>query len=140
MNVGGILRTAVALSWDEAALCGVTVTPPSDKLSKTSRGMDEKIRWTAFDSTDEALDYYRAEGCVVAGLEYVAKAKPAVEMAGHDNLALVVGNEAHGIAPYILKQLDVIYRLPMKPGITGINVASAFTAAAYLDANARGWR
>lgn len=132
-NVGSVFRTARALGYDELALCGVTMTPPSPKLRETSRGMEDELPWKAFSKTQEALDHYRALGCRLVALELAENSVDFVDwtIPSEGSIAWVLGNEAKGVAAPLLEQVDEIVSLPMLSEQASINVACAFSAAAY---------
>ncbi|MBF0245507.1 MAG: TrmH family RNA methyltransferase [Planctomycetes bacterium] len=136
-NVGSIMRSALALGYDEVALCGVSILPPAPKLMKTSRGADRKLTWKGYLKTPDAINRLRERGFAIHALESGQDAQPVGAQPRPEHLAWVVGNEAHGLGEEILALCDRIETLPMRPGLDSINVACAFTAAAYLDLQSR---
>ena len=133
-NVGSVFRTCAALGYTEVALCGVTMRPPSPKLSETSRGADELVAWQFFPETIQAIEHYRAMGCVLTALEKCAQAADISTLLPQARRAWILGNEAHGIAEHVLAAADEIISLPVKSRQSSINVCCAFAAAAYVEA------
>lgn len=132
-NVGSIFRTAAALAFDEVALCGVTMTPPSKKLHETSRGTEDQQPWRSFPSTVEALEHYGKAGFSLVALDTAPQAEAFVEHRWPEKVAIVLGNEAKGIDHRALELCDHVVELPMLNDRSGINVSCAFAAAAYAN-------
>jgi 23S rRNA (guanosine2251-2'-O)-methyltransferase len=132
-NAGSIIRTVSALNYDSVALCGVTITPPSDKLKKTSRCLDEKVNWTYYKTTEEAVLKYREENYKVFALEVMDGSMLITDLPKTEKIAWVVGNEALGIDQNILKLCDAVYHLPMLNNLEGINVSCAFSSVAFFE-------
>jgi tRNA G18 (ribose-2'-O)-methylase SpoU len=132
-NVGSVFRTAAALNYQELALCGVTMTPPSVKLKETSRGMEDHVSWVAYEQTQDAICHYRQQGYEIVALESGVDALPAQSWTSKPKVAWVLGNEAQGMSQEILSLVDHVVELPIKSSQASINVACAFSAMAYLD-------
>lgn len=137
-NVGSIFRTASALSYDEVALCGVTMTPPSSKLKETSRGVEDVVPWRSFTETSSAFEYYRDQGFSLVALETGAASLSPTNWDAGDRVAWILGNEAKGIASELLSRVDEVLELPIRSEQASINVACAFSAMAYWDEMSRG--
>lgn len=131
-NVGSVFRTALALGYEELALCGVTMTPPSPKLRETSRGAEEKLPWRAFPQTMDAVKAYQERGYHVVALETGPQSIAFDQWeAPESKIAWVLGNEAKGLPSEIIHQCDVSVVLPILSEQASINVSCAFAAAAY---------
>lgn len=132
-NVGSVFRTASALAYDEVALCGVTMTPPSSKLNETSRGTEHLVPWRSFSRTSLAFEYYRNQGFSLVALESGVESQNPSDWQGGSRVAWIIGNEAKGIASELLLKVDRVLELPIKGDQASINVACAFSAMAYWD-------
>ena len=132
-NVGSIIRTVSALEYSAVALCGVTITPPSDKLKKTSRGLHESCNWTYYKETEEAVKSFKENGYKVYALEVNDQSQTITKIQREEKLAFVVGNEALGVHDDVLALCDKVYNLPMLNQKEGINVSCAFSSAAYYE-------
>ena len=138
-NVGNIFRLAEALRCDVIA-CGATPAPPHPVLAKTAMGTDRMVPCRIAPDALEAIRLLRAERCgrvlavectpgSVEAWRYRPEAMP---------LALVLGNEAHGIAPEVLAACDGAISLPMFGRKSSINVGNAAAAVLYaLEAKFR---
>ena len=48
-----------------------------------------------------------------------------------DNAVFVVGSERAGVGPALRARADAVLRLPMRPGVSSLNLATAAAAALY---------
>lgn len=133
-NVGSIFRTSAALKFDEVVLCGVTIRPPSSKLRETSRGTEDHMTWTGYNSTLDAIAAKRADGYRIVALESGDEAKSVEEWKPSPEVAFVLGNEAKGMSRDVMDSSDEVICLPMPGGSMSINVSCAFAAMSYIDA------
>jgi TrmH family RNA methyltransferase len=49
-----------------------------------------------------------------------------------DDAALVVGSERAGVGPELRARADAVVRLPMREGVSSLNLATAAAAALYV--------
>jgi len=132
-NVGNIFRIAEAVGAAEVIACGYTASPPHPKLEKTAMGADKLVPCRTAASSADAVRMLRAEGvkCVVAAEVVPGKSVFAWDYSYAFPLALVLGNEALGIAPETLELVDGIVELPMFGRKESINVGNAAAAILY---------
>lgn len=127
-NTGNIFRIAEAVGAGIAA-CGYTPCPPHPKLAKTAMGSENMVECEHFASSREAVAELRKRGY------HIYAAEPGGEEAfGADYrfpMALVLGNEALGVAPETLEQCDSIVSLPMLGEKVSVNVGNAAAAICY---------
>ena len=138
-NVGNIFRLAEALRLDVIA-CGCTPAPPHPVLAKTAMGADRMVCCTVASDAATAIAMLRAGNCrqVLA----VECTENSVEAWAFDDyrmpLALVLGNEAHGVSAAALAACDGAIALPMFGAKASINVGNAAAAVLYaLEAKTR---
>ena len=135
-NTGNIFRIAEALGAGIAA-CGYTPCPPHPKLEKTAMGTDKTVPCIHFETSLEAVEYFRSAGYTVLAAE--PEGVEAWEAEVSYPLAVVFGNEALGVAAETLEKVDGIISLPMNGGKASINVGNAAAAILYaIDARRRG--
>ena len=114
LNVGSAFRTADAFLVQELALCGITAQPPHREILKTAIGASKSVDWRPFDTTQAALEHYRAAGFVIAAVE---QAEGSVllqhfQPAPDQPLAVVFGNEVGGVDQAIVDQADHCIEIP----------------------------
>ena len=135
-NTGNIFRIAEALGAGVVP-CGYTPYPPHPKLEKTAMGTDLTVPWLHFDTSLEAVEFFRAAGYSILAAE--PGGQEAWEMDYTFPLALVLGNEALGVSEETLAAADRVVSLPMLGSKASINVGNAAAAITYaIDAKRRG--
>ena len=135
-NTGNIFRIAEALGAGIFA-CGYTPYPPHPKLEKTAMGTDKTVFCRHFDSSLEAVRFLHTQNYTVLAAE--PGGVEAWEKEYSFPMALVLGNEALGVAEETLKEADGIVYLPMTGSKASINVGNAAAAILYaIDAKRRG--
>ena len=132
-NVGNIFRIAEAVGAKEVIACGYTAAPPHPKLEKTAMGADKLVPCRTMGSSAEAVRTLRNEGvkCIVAAEIVPGKSVFAWDYEYTFPMALVLGNEALGVAPETLELCDGIVELPMAGRKESINVGNAAAAILY---------
>lgn len=132
-NVGNIFRIAEAVGAREIVACGYTPAPPHVKLEKTAMGADKLVPCRRAENSAEAVRMLRSEGvgCILAAEHVPGRSVFAWERDYEFPLALVLGNEALGIAPETLEMCDGLVDLPMFGRKESINVGNAAAAILY---------
>ena len=125
-NVGTIIRTAVGAGFSD-----VYLVDSADAFSpKTVRAsMGAVLRANVIKARAEELEDY------LTGYD-----KVAMDMGGDDvfsyrpkrKVAIIVGNEAHGLSDFARKFSDVTLSIPMQGGQESLNVAVAAGIAMYV--------
>lgn len=130
-NTGNIFRIAEALG-AEIIACGYTPAPPHPKLAKTAMGTDLTVPCRTMPDAVSAIRMLRNEG-----YRMILAAEPGPEsvFAWEKNyefpLAVVFGNEALGVSPEALAEVDGLIGLPMLGRKASINVGNAAAAILY---------
>lgn len=130
-NVGSIFRTSDGTRLQELILCGYTPTPPHKHLEKTALRAVESVPWQHSETVEDAIKNLKQQGFQVLALEYTDTSTSLHEFGLQFPLALVVGNEAEGLAPEVLSLCDAVLHLPMYGLKSSLNVSVAFGVAAY---------
>jgi 23S rRNA (guanosine2251-2'-O)-methyltransferase len=133
-NVGAIFRTADGLGFQHIHCCGITPTPDNPKVGKTALGAEKNIAWSYAPNSLLAARDLRNEGAVLWALEGTPNAIPlnlAVRQKIGSPLILIAGNEIIGVDPELLALCDQVVWIPMAGQKESLNVAVAFSMAAY---------
>jgi len=137
-NAGTAIRTADAAGADAVILTSGSVDPLNPKAVRSSVGSIFHLPVVG-DVPFEAV----ASACQREGLKVVAAAgggKVAhTEADLSDRVAVVFGNEAHGLPPNVLSASDHVVRIPLwsdvRPGFTGtaesLNMAATVAVLAF---------
>lgn len=125
-NLGTILRTALALGWDGALLTPESVDPFNDKALRAGQGANflfpiKNAEWQEVDALLQSR---------FTTLAAVPQGIPVRSIAAAPPIALILGNEAHGIHPRLRERATAV-RIPMRKGIDSLNVAVAGAILMY---------
>jgi TrmH family RNA methyltransferase len=118
-NVGAVVRVAAA-----AGAAGVLTTGARDPWEPAA------LRGSA--GLHFALPVGRADPAALGGRPLVAL-DPAGEplRALPDHALLAFGSERHGLSPQLAARADLRVRIPMRPGVSSLNLATAVAVALY---------
>ena len=135
-NVGAILRTCDCLGVEQAIFAGYT--PFLDKglpheqaklkkqIHKTALGAEETVAWSRPDDIFASISDLRGRGYCVAALEQGEGSQNlAKEFHVEKDVALILGEEVHGIPETILQQCDTLLEIPMCGQKESFNVSVA---------------
>lgn len=125
--MGSIFRSGDAFRITRVWLCGITAQPPHREILKTALGATETVPWTYQKDVVALVRELQKEGCQCIGLEQTSGSTPLQDWVwdGQTPLALVVGNEVHGLSDSLLDQLDGFVEIPQFGTKHSLNVAVA---------------
>lgn len=129
-NVGSIARTVEALRLGTLTLCSKTPSFENAKVQKTSMGAYLHIPWQV---TDEVESLPRP----LIALETSDEAPSLYSALFPESFTLALGNEELGLSERILNAADHVVSIPMRGRKNSLNVANAFSMAAYEIARQR---
>ena len=131
-NVGSIFRTADSAGVARVVLTGFTPTPDHRGVAKTALGAEDAVPWTHVESVHAALADLRRQRHTVAALERTPDAVALADVPDDGSpLALVLGNEVHGVPDDVLAAADLVVAIPQRGVKASLNVSVAFGVAAY---------
>jgi len=132
-NVGSILRSADGFGFDHAYLCGITPTPDNESVTKTSLGAEEYLPWSHHKDAVRLIAGLKREGWQVIALEegFGAKDIRRAKRSAAEKSVLLLGSEVTGVDPDLLDMSDEMYAIPMLGQKRSLNVAIAFSVAAF---------
>jgi tRNA G18 (ribose-2'-O)-methylase SpoU len=138
-NVGSIFRTADAFRLHGLDLCGFTPQPPHREIEKTALGATASVPWRHHATTLQAMKTLHGEGWQVCAVEQTAA---AVELAAFvpssgGRLALVLGNELHGVNAEVIAACDGSIVIPQHGIKHSLNVSVCAGILGWALAGAR---
>ena len=129
-NLGAIVRSAHALA-------GAGIVIPADRAAgvtpaavKASAGAAECAAIARVTNLKTAARQLKDKGFWLVGLE-AGNATPLKDVPDFGQLAIVMGGEDSGVRPVMVKELDVLARIPMLGEFNSLNVAQSATVALY---------
>jgi tRNA (guanosine-2'-O-)-methyltransferase len=131
VNVGSVFRIADALNVAGVVLTGITPTPPHPKISKVGRDKDRRVPWRYVKQPEEALADLKAEGFWIAALEVTDLCQPYFAVDYPKKVALVLGNEDHGVTRACLARCDAAVFVPMYGKGRSLNVHVSLAIVGY---------
>jgi 23S rRNA (guanosine2251-2'-O)-methyltransferase len=144
-NVGSILRSADCFGVTKILFAGYTPYPiiPNDErlphlvnkittsIHKTALGAENNIEIKVFEDTASAIASAKSDGYLVVALEQSPNSTPLGEFKFDHPLALLLGNEVHGLTRQTLDSCDMIIEIPQYGKKESLNVATAAAIALY---------
>ena len=124
-NVGAFFRTGDAFAVEKILLCGITATPPSREIHKSSLGAEFTVAWEHYSSTTEAVAQLKEQGYTVLAIEQVEGAVmlDKLEVDPIKKYALVFGNEVMGVDQAVVDLCDGAIEIPQVGTKHSINVS-----------------
>ncbi len=132
-NVGACFRSAAAMGVHAVLVSPSCADPLYRRAVRVSMGTVFQVPWTRIDEWPASLDKLKQAGYVVAGMTL---GEGAITLDGlvaedHDKLALVFGNEGHGLTAATDRIVDRRVMIPMMGGVDSLNVAASSAVAFY---------
>jgi len=148
-NVGAIFRTAEGFGVNHIILSGYTPYPHlgrgnntqrdprlphiAEKLHKqihkTALGAEDIVPFTQQDIPD--VQRLRNQGFVILGLEQTPDSILLPDYTAPEKIALILGEEVHGIPADVLSECDACVEIPMRGKKESFNVSVAAGIALY---------
>ena len=132
-NVGACFRSAAAMGVDAVLVTPQCADPLYRRSIRVSMGTVFQVPWTRIENWPASVHDLQEAGYVVAGLTLGECAITLDDLAAedHENLALVLGSEGHGLMGSTDRALDRRVTIPMQHGVDSLNVAAASAVAFY---------
>jgi len=131
VNVGSIFRIADALDAAEVVLTGITPTPPNPKISKVGRNSDQRVPWRYVEKPEAALQELGGRGFWLAALEIAEQSQPYYLVDYPPQVAIVLGNEDHGVTRASLALCNAALYVPMYGKGKSLNVHVSLAVVGY---------
>ena len=136
-NVGSILRSADGFGFDHVYLCGISPSPEQDAVTKTSLGAEDTLPWSQHKDAVRLAAGLKKEGWRIIALEEGKGAKDIGKRSKtrFEKSVLILGSEVTGVDPDLLALCDEMLSIPMRGQKRSLNVAIAFSVAAFALEN-----
>jgi tRNA G18 (ribose-2'-O)-methylase SpoU len=136
-NLGVLVRNCAAFLADALLVGETSCSPFLRRAVAASMGTVFELPTIDLDSLGETLKFLRARGVhCIAAHPHVDK-RTLTEANFKRDCCIVLGSEAHGIRPEILKSCDEAVAIPMPESVDSLNVGSASAVFLYEAARQR---
>jgi 23S rRNA (guanosine2251-2'-O)-methyltransferase len=130
-NLGSLLRTAEAAGVHGVVIPDRRAAGVTPAAVRASAGAAEQVRVAQVTNLGRNMEWLKAEGIWLAGLEAVPSAQSYTEANLRGPLGLVVGSEGQGLARLVRERCDFLIQLPMRGQVGSLNAAVAGAIALY---------
>jgi TrmH family RNA methyltransferase len=127
-NMGTLLRTALALGWEGIYLLPNSCDPYNEKTVRAARGAQFKLSLMR-GSVEELLAFRQAQQMQALVADLAGRSPEQCQTSSR--CLLVLGNEAHGASPEIIKHFTKV-AIPMPGNMESLNVAVAGGILMYV--------
>lgn len=128
-NLGTIIRTADWFGFKHIVLCGEAVDYYNAKAVRASMGSLFRCNVTNSNDISGFIKKHYSDsklyGATLTAKSNIHSIMPTA------NFGLVFGSEAHGISPFLIKQLDEEFLIPGKGSAESLNVAVSVGIACF---------
>jgi 23S rRNA (guanosine2251-2'-O)-methyltransferase len=130
MNLGALLRTALAVGAHAVITPKDRCAPPTPVVSSASAGALEHIRLIHAVNLVRTLEVLKEKGFWIFGLDHRAEQDCFhVDFTGPS--VLVIGGEGKGIRPLVMKTCDHLVSIPQQGAVTSLNASVAGAVVMY---------
>jgi len=124
-NVGAMFRSAEGARVKKIYLCGITATPPREKIFKTSMGAVDWVDWEYCKSAKVLAEKLKVRKIQLVALEQTDTSVHYKKAKYNRPIAIVVGHELKGVSKEVLKLCDLCVEIPMYGRANSLNVATS---------------
>ncbi|GHU74609.1 tRNA/rRNA methyltransferase [Bacteroidia bacterium] len=123
-NVGSVFRTSDAFLVEAVYLCGITAAPPHAEIHKTALGAENSVDWQYFENTSDAVLKLKQLDYQIVAIEQAENSIPLENFrTGNQKIAIVLGNEVHGVEQSVMNQCDACIEIPQFGTKHSLNVS-----------------
>ncbi len=126
-NVGGLIRTAAALGFGGAVLCGACADPFSPKAIRGSMGSSLLVPCIRAENPS----FLRGRGYTLIAATLDPSAVAVTGIPRKQPSALMIGNEGHGFSPEMIALADMTVYIPITDKAESLNAAAAAAIAMW---------
>lgn len=132
-NLGSLFRLADAFGIQKIIFCGTKPNLKSNRLKRTARNTFKTVDSEYHEETVSAIKSLKDLEYKTIALEITSKSNPIQEISieKEQKLALIAGNERHGVSEEALKLCDANFHIEMFGNNSSMNVAQSVGIALY---------
>ena len=131
-NVGSLFRTADALGIEQIYITGYSPNIDHPKVKKTALGAELSVPSSKQLDVLSVIKKLKQADYQIIGLEISDKSESILDYsAGHQKIALLLGNEVEGIPSYLMDECDKLIYIPQHGIKESLNVSVAAAIASW---------
>lgn len=136
-NIGGLFRICDALGVSQIIFCNADVNINSSRLKKTARNSEKNVSYTISNNLLSEIDILKQQQYHILALEITEKSKSIekLKLSKDQKIALIIGNEQHGISEKALQKVQEATHINMYGKNSSMNVVQATAIALYSILN-----
>ncbi len=131
VNIGSIVRNALALGWDGLVVDATSADPLARRALRVSMGHSLHLPHTRVRDVPALVRDLTAQGVVVCALTPAADAVALDEVPLAPRMALLVGSERAGLSEGAMEAATHRVSIPMHEGVDSLNAAAATAIACW---------
>ncbi|MGB8859673.1 MAG: RNA methyltransferase [Ilumatobacteraceae bacterium] len=131
VNVGSIVRNALALGWDGLVTDATSADPLARRALRVSMGHALHLPHARTDDVPALVGALAAQGVVVCALTPAADAVALDAIVLAPRMALLVGSERTGLSAAAMSAATLRVSIPMHDGVDSLNAAAATAVACW---------
>lgn len=129
-NFGAIIRTAEATNLDGIIVPKRNQVGLTNVVAKVSSGAIEHVNIIEVTNINQTIEVLKENNIWVVGTDGNAD-KSYDEIDKDISIAIIVGNEGHGIRPLVKRNCDILVKIPMHGKVNSLNVSVAAALMLY---------
>jgi tRNA G18 (ribose-2'-O)-methylase SpoU len=131
INVGSIIRNAVALGWGGMLFDSTSADPLSRRSLRVSMGLAIGFPTARCTHLPDELHLLADDGFTVCALTPSSDAEYIATIPVTEKMAIVIGSERAGLSTEAVAASAHRVRIAMSPGVDSLNAAAAAAIACY---------
>ncbi|MDO8390910.1 MAG: RNA methyltransferase [Actinomycetota bacterium] len=131
VNIGSIVRNALAMGWDGLVVDATSADPLARRALRVSMGHALHLAHARTTDVPALVRSLVQQGVVVCALTPAADAVPLDTIAPADRMALLVGSERAGLTQQAMHAATHRVCIPMHTGVDSLNAAAASAVACW---------
>jgi 23S rRNA (guanosine2251-2'-O)-methyltransferase len=132
MNLGALLRTALAVGVHAVITPKDRCAPPTPVVSSASAGALEHVRLVQAVNLVRTLEALKEKNFWIFGLDHRAR-QDCFQTDFTGPSVLVIGGEGKGIRPLVKKTCDHLVSIPQQGPVSSLNASVAGAVVMYAD-------
>jgi TrmH family RNA methyltransferase len=137
-NLGSIMRSAQALGASGLVTLEDTVSPFNPKAARASAGAIFRLRIFSDQKPGALFERLRTAGVAIVAADRRSPS-PLADADLRGSVAFLIGREATGLRPEILREASLLLSIPICPETDSVNAAAAAAIFLYEASRQRGF-